>query len=146
MVVIFFLASFEFATAACAGGGGAVAIAGLFKLSTLKELWRGDRSEFVVAMAALLGVLTSGLLRGVLIGAIISLVQLLRAASRPHVALLGTNSRHAPFFGSRTQPRQRINPGRPDFSAGVWPPLFQHRSCVPRQCWAAFTPKKLRPD
>jgi MFS superfamily sulfate permease-like transporter len=66
-----------------------VAIAGLFKLSTLKELWRGDRSEFVVAMAALLGVLTSGLLRGVLIGAIISLVQLLRTASRPHVALLG---------------------------------------------------------
>jgi len=34
-------------------------------------------------------VLTSGLLRGVMIGAIISLVQLLRAASRPHVGLLG---------------------------------------------------------
>jgi MFS superfamily sulfate permease-like transporter len=40
-------------------------------------------------MAALLGVLGSGLLRGVLIGAIISLVQLLRRASRPHVAFLG---------------------------------------------------------
>ncbi len=66
-----------------------VAVAGLFKLSVLKELWRGDRPEFVVAMAALLGVLTSGLLRGVLIGAILSLVQLLRAASRPHVAFLG---------------------------------------------------------
>jgi len=36
-----------------------------------------------------LGVLGSGLLRGVLIGAIISLVQLLRRASRPHVAFLG---------------------------------------------------------
>jgi high affinity sulfate transporter 1 len=66
-----------------------VAIAGLFKLSTLKELWRHDRGEFVVAMAALLGVLTSGLLRGVMIGALISLVQLLRRASRPHVAFLG---------------------------------------------------------
>jgi len=42
-----------------------------------------------VAIAALLGVLGSGLLRGVLIGAIISLVQLLRRASRPHVAFLG---------------------------------------------------------
>jgi MFS superfamily sulfate permease-like transporter len=40
-------------------------------------------------MAALLGVLGSGLLRGVLIGAVISLVQLLRRASRPHVAQLG---------------------------------------------------------
>ena len=66
-----------------------VAVAGLFKLSTLKQLWRSDRPEFVVAMAAILGVLSSGLLRGVMIGAIISLVQLLRSASRPHVAFLG---------------------------------------------------------
>jgi MFS superfamily sulfate permease-like transporter len=66
-----------------------VAVTGLFKLSALKHLWRGDRAEFVVAMAALLGVLGSGLLRGVLIGAVISLVQLLRRASRPHVAFLG---------------------------------------------------------
>lgn len=66
-----------------------VAVAGLFKLSVLKQLWRGDRPEFVVAMAAILGVLSSGLLRGVMIGAVISLVQLLRAASRPHVAFLG---------------------------------------------------------
>src|SRR5262245_39064621 len=66
-----------------------VAVAGLFKISTLKQLWRGDRPEFVVALAALLGVLSSGLLRGVLIGALISLAQLLRATSRPHVAFLG---------------------------------------------------------
>lgn len=66
-----------------------VAVAGLFKLSTLKELWRTDRPEFIVAIAALMGVLGSGLLRGVMIGAIISLVQLIHRASRPHVALLG---------------------------------------------------------
>ena len=66
-----------------------VAVAGLLKLSTLKELWRDDRSEFVVAMAAFAGVLTCGLLRGVMIGAVISLVQLIGSASRPHVALLG---------------------------------------------------------
>ena len=66
-----------------------VAIAGLLNLSTLKELWRNDRSEFVVAMAAFAGVLTFGLLRGVMLGALISLVQLVRISSRPHVALLG---------------------------------------------------------
>ena len=66
-----------------------VAVAGLFKVSTLKELWRSDRIEFVVAMAAIVGVLSSGLLRGVLIGAVISLVQLIHRASRPHVAFLG---------------------------------------------------------
>jgi SulP family sulfate permease len=66
-----------------------VAIAGLLNLSTLKELWLNDRSEFVVAIAAFGGVLTFGLLRGVMLGALISLVQLVRLSSRPHVALLG---------------------------------------------------------
>jgi sulfate permease, SulP family len=66
-----------------------MAVTGLFKVSALRHLWRADHAEFVVAIAALLGVLGSGLLRGVMIGAIISLVQLLRRASRPHVAFLG---------------------------------------------------------
>src|SRR5438876_1724425 len=66
-----------------------IAVTGLFRVTALRHFWRADRTEFVVAIAALLGVLGSGLLRGVLIGAIISVVQLLRRASRPHVAFLG---------------------------------------------------------
>lgn len=66
-----------------------VAVAGLFNVAALKHLWHGDRTEFLVAMAAIVGVLGQGLLRGVLIGAIISLVLLIRRASRPHVATLG---------------------------------------------------------
>jgi MFS superfamily sulfate permease-like transporter len=66
-----------------------VAVAGLLKVSALKHLWRADRPEFVVAMAAIVGVLGQGLLRGVMIGAILSLLLLIRRASRPHVALLG---------------------------------------------------------
>jgi high affinity sulfate transporter 1 len=66
-----------------------VAVGGLLKLSTLKHLWQSDRPEFVVAVTAFIGVLTFGLLLGVMIGAVISLVQLVRASSRPHVAVLG---------------------------------------------------------
>ncbi|MCW1924736.1 SulP family inorganic anion transporter [Luteolibacter arcticus] len=66
-----------------------VAVAGLFKVKALKRLWQYDRPEFLVAMAALAGVLCSGLLRGVLLGAVISMVQLIRSASKPHVAVLG---------------------------------------------------------
>jgi sulfate permease, SulP family len=66
-----------------------VAVAGLFNVSALKQLWRGDRTEFLVAFAAILGVLGSGLLRGVMIGAVISMIQVVRRASKPHVALLG---------------------------------------------------------
>ena len=66
-----------------------VAVASLFNASALKHLWRSDRPEFIVALAAIVGVLGQGLLRGVMIGAIISLVLLIRRASRPHVAILG---------------------------------------------------------
>ena len=66
-----------------------MAVTGLFQIAALKHLWRASRSDFVVAMAALLGVLGSGLLRGVMIGAAISLVQLMHRTSRPHVAILG---------------------------------------------------------
>src|SRR5262245_27822899 len=45
-----------------------VAVAGLFQVSALQRLWRSSRAEFVVAIAAFLGVLSSGLLRGVMIG------------------------------------------------------------------------------
>jgi SulP family sulfate permease len=88
-----------------------MAVTGLFKLSALKHLWRADRAEFVVAIAALLGVLGSGLLRGVMIGAVISLVQLLRAASRPHVAFLGRIPGSRRFSDHERHPDNELIPG-----------------------------------
>jgi high affinity sulfate transporter 1 len=88
-----------------------VAVAGLFKLETLRELWRGDRPEFVVAMAAIAGVLGSGLLRGVMIGAMISLVQLLRRAAKPHVALLGRIPGTRRFSDRERHPDNELIPG-----------------------------------
>lgn len=66
-----------------------MAVAGLFQYSALVHLWRASRPDFIVAMASLIGVLGSGLLRGVMIGAIISLAELMRQTSRPNVAVLG---------------------------------------------------------
>ena len=66
-----------------------MAVLSLFKAKELAHLWRAHRSEFFVAMTALAGVLWAGLLQGVLIGAVISMVLLIRRASRPHVAFLG---------------------------------------------------------
>lgn len=89
LVVLFFSRSLEALPQPVLAAIVLVAVAGLFKLSDLIPFWRSDRVEFAVAMAALVGVLSSGLLRGVLIGAILSLILFLRRASRPHVALLG---------------------------------------------------------
>jgi SulP family sulfate permease len=88
-----------------------VAVAGLFKVSILKQLWRGDRREFVVAMAAMVGVLGQGLLRGVMIGAIISLVLLIRRASRPHVAVLGRIPGTSRFSDHERNPDNELIPG-----------------------------------
>src|SRR6185295_5923441 len=57
--------------------------------SELRRLWRFSRAEFAVAIAAFLGVLGSGLLRGVLIGAVVSLLIVIRRAARPRTTELG---------------------------------------------------------
>ncbi len=88
-----------------------VAVASLFKVSALKHLWRGDRTEFIVAIAAIVGVLGQGLLRGVMIGAIISLVLLIRRASRPHVALLGRIPGTRRFSDHGRHPDNALIPG-----------------------------------
>ena len=88
-----------------------VAVAGLFQASELKHLWHASRSEFVVAMAAFVGVLSSGLLRGVMIGAIISLVQLLRRAAIPHVAFLGRIPGTRRFSDRERHPDNELIPG-----------------------------------
>jgi MFS superfamily sulfate permease-like transporter len=62
-----------------------VAVTGLVRIDTLRHIWRFSRQEFAVAMAALIGVLGSGLLNGVLVGAALSIALIIRRASRPRV-------------------------------------------------------------
>lgn len=66
-----------------------MAVTGLFRISTLRQLRRTNGHEYIVAIGALVGVLSFGLLKGVLVGAVISLVLLIHMASRPHVSVLG---------------------------------------------------------
>jgi sulfate permease, SulP family len=66
-----------------------VAVRGLFDVSALRHLWRVSRFEFSIAMVALFGVLLLGILKGVLLAVVVSLVVLLATAARPHVAFLG---------------------------------------------------------
>ena len=66
-----------------------VAVTGLFKLQALLQLWKFSRGECAVALAALIGVLSSGLLMGVLIGSVLSILLLLRTAMFPPTTELG---------------------------------------------------------
>jgi high affinity sulfate transporter 1 len=66
-----------------------VAVAGLIDLRELAHLWRASRLDFAAAAVALAGVLLMGVLDGVLIAVLASVVMLLGRSSRPHVAFLG---------------------------------------------------------
>lgn len=66
-----------------------MAVAGLVNVHAIAHLWKTDKWELLIAAAALAGVLASGLLRGVLIGAVISMLLLIHRAAHPHVGFLG---------------------------------------------------------
>ena len=72
------------------------AIVSLVDVHALREIWRFSRTEFLVAMAALLGVLGSGPANGVLLGAAISIVLLLQAGIAAAGHRAGARARHAP--------------------------------------------------
>jgi sulfate permease, SulP family len=65
------------------------AILGLFDFRGVLYMWRVSRIDFYAATIAIMGVLLLGILQGILLAALISILLLLARASRPHVALLG---------------------------------------------------------
>lgn len=88
-----------------------MAVLSLFKAKALAHLWKVHRGEFFVAMAALAGVLWAGLLQGVLIGAVISMVLLIRRASRPNVAFLGRIPGTRRYSDATRHPDNEPTPG-----------------------------------
>ena len=61
----------------------------LFDLTTLRWLWKVRKSEFLLSVAALLGVAIFGVLPGIAVAVALSLGDFVRQAWRPHTAILG---------------------------------------------------------
>ncbi|WP_249361487.1 SulP family inorganic anion transporter [Haloterrigena sp. H1] len=66
-----------------------VAVTSLFDASALRQLYHVSKSEFTIAMSALLGVLTVGMLWGVFIGVVLSLLVAISRVSSPTTHELG---------------------------------------------------------
>lgn len=66
-----------------------MAVKGLIDVAALRRLRRASRLEFRIALVALAGVLLLGILKGVMLASIISLILLIAGAARPHIAFLG---------------------------------------------------------
>jgi len=65
------------------------AVAGLIDVREMVRLWRVSRIDFAAAAVALAGVLLLGILQGILLAALASILMMLARASRLHVAFLG---------------------------------------------------------
>ena len=88
-----------------------VAVKGLVNVPELRRLWRISRFEFGVAAVAFVGVLVEGILRGVILAAIVSLLLLIRRASRPHVAFLGRVPGQRVYSDLARHPENLVVPG-----------------------------------
>ncbi len=88
-----------------------VAVTGLIDLREIARLRRVSRLEFRVAMAALIGVLLLGVLKGVLLAVVASILLLLHRASFPHVAVLGRIPRTTRFSDLERNPDNEPTPG-----------------------------------
>ncbi len=97
-------------------------IIGMIDVPEMKRLLVVNRTEFVIALAALLGVLTFGVLWGVFIGVGLSIVWLLKVSSRPSIAELGRKAGTDAFVDVTEDPAAET---RPDlaivrFDGGLW--------------------------
>ncbi|WP_300456229.1 SulP family inorganic anion transporter [Accumulibacter sp.] len=81
-----------------------VAVKGLINIRELRHVWRVSRFEFGVSMVAFAGVLLLGILKGVMVAVLVSMLLLIRRAAHPHVAILGR------IPGSRTFSDRERNP------------------------------------
>ncbi len=88
-----------------------VAVAGLINLEALRRYYRLDKTEFFIAILVLLGVLGFGLLEGVLIGVICSLLILIRRTSHPHISVLGRLPGVESFASLEHHPKSEAVPG-----------------------------------
>jgi high affinity sulfate transporter 1 len=88
-----------------------VAVKGLIDVPELRRLWRASRFEFGISMVALVAVLLLGILKGVLLAAVVSILILLRRAARPHVAFLGRIPGTKRYSDLERNPDNELVPG-----------------------------------
>ena len=88
IVMLFFTDVLAFLPNAALAGIVANAVLSLIEVHELRELWRMRRSDFWIAAACLLSVLALGPLRAVAIAFLLSLIDVIRRASRPETSVL----------------------------------------------------------
>jgi MFS superfamily sulfate permease-like transporter len=83
----------------------------LFDLAELRHLWRIRKSEFTLAVACILGVAFVGVLEGIIIAVVLSILQFFERAWRPHWAILGKPDDLPGYHDLERHPEAKPIPG-----------------------------------
>jgi sulfate permease, SulP family len=84
---------------------------GMIDIGELRRLYRVTRFDFWIAIAAIVGVLSAGVLAGVVIGIALSLAWLVYVTTRPPMALLGREAGTQVFRDLAENPADETFPG-----------------------------------
>ena len=123
-----------------------VAVKGLINLRELRHVWQVSRFEFSVSMVAFAGVLLMGILKGVMLAVVVSMLLMIRRAAHPHVAVLGRIPGTRSFSDITRNPDNESVPGVLAFrvlAALVYFNVEHVRACVRQAIRSATVPPKL---
>ena len=84
---------------------------GMIDVPAIRRLFRVQRFDFWIAVAAILGVLTFGVLAGVVVGIVLSLVWLVYVSTRPNIVELGNQPGTQVFGDLASYPEGITFPG-----------------------------------
>jgi sulfate permease, SulP family len=84
---------------------------GMIDVRELRRLYRVTRFDFWIAVAAIIGVLSAGVLAGVVVGVVLSLGWLVYVATRPPMPLLGRQAGTQVFRDLDENPADETFPG-----------------------------------
>jgi SulP family sulfate permease len=88
-----------------------VAVEKLINIKEFVRMWKSNKFDFVIASMALLSVIFFGILQGVLIGALASLILIIKIVSSPNIAFLGRIPGTDRFTDMKRHPDNEVLPG-----------------------------------
>jgi SulP family sulfate permease len=86
-------------------------VTGMMDVGEMRRILRVKPFEFLAAVAALLGVMTFGILPGVVIGVALSIIWLVASSALPYIPELGRKPGTQTFFDLKEHPEGQTYPG-----------------------------------
>jgi SulP family sulfate permease len=118
-----------------------IAVEKLINIKEFIRMWKNNKFDFVIATLALICVICFGILQGVLIGALASLILIIKIVSSPNIAFLGRIPGTDRFTDIKRHPDNEVLPGVLLFRVES-PLVYFNTSYVYNHVW----PRLIKPD